>query len=525
MRARVARLLLGPLGIGLLGIGAVALWLWLSSHTSITASPGRIPSHDNRLASADEDTAAAERTPNSYEALERRLVVPEAASSPLPGLFGFARRATGEPLPGITIRLTSPAGAETTRTDADGAFAFADAHGPLTCVTLHHVRIERKLTLAEGQHASVVLQADGPVVLLTGTLRRGLTAIHDRAVRAQGRDDFGRVDHSEYTDFNGRFVHLLRAGRYELLAAGPPTSLAWELDGTPTWVEVATEATRLATLNLKSRDRHRTCELALPCGCTRIHVRDTAQRPIADATVTLRAMDGSNASFTRRTDSSGDISFDELQPGPWQVTAEHGLHLSTEPTTVHVDPSCRASDITTELDDAGAVHIRLWQGRTTHEALALDTLILRANGATMTGRRVPGTNWQASSLRFDSVPVGQHTLEWQDIQRDDGRIRYAPVEPQTATHVEITPGTTHTVDLQIAPRARLRIDLVGTTTRATTIEVFGQHGQVVASRRGQDYWSAEVPPGDYAVHIRSGTTDRVEHIAVATADAQRTVRL
>ncbi|MCK5943016.1 MAG: carboxypeptidase regulatory-like domain-containing protein, partial [Planctomycetes bacterium] len=255
-----------------------------------------------------------------------------------PGLFGTALDHLGEPLGGLDVRLlpdgARPHQALWARTDERGAFAFEDVHGTFTCSLWNHVTVSRELTLAPGERREITLQVEQPCVLVTGRVTAGSRPIHDRTVGVHGSDASGEVHHDAHTDEHGRYAHLLRPGRYELMVVGPPTSMSWSMKGSTIWVEVATEAMARAELALAATPTRIEHDFELSSAEVAVRVCSPDDRPIADASVTIRETSGTERSWTRRTDDDGTITFAELPAGEWTLTAVHELHLPPMPRHV-----------------------------------------------------------------------------------------------------------------------------------------------------------------------------------------------
>lgn len=518
--------------VAILAALAVGAAVWLSGRGSSAPPPEPTASSAAQATATDPDAAAARSNTPAAALLPAAGPADRVAATPPPGgLFGLALDHRGEPLAGVRVRAVcdevDERRSERTRTWADGRFAFDGLTGTWTCAICGSVEASLQVRIAAGARRDIVLRLDEPAVLLTGVVRTGSRAVHDRVVRIRGRDAGGATEQEDHTDHDGRFVHLLRPGSYALLVAGPPTSIAWPMAGATIWAEVATEAMQHANLELSALAPRVHRDVLLPPGRAIVGVHAPDGRPIDQAAVTLASADHPDRTWTRLTDASGEITFEELPPGNWRATAAHELHRPRTDATFSIEGDERAREVALTLEPAGALVVQLvTQNGDPVEPMANDRLQLLVAGAVaQAGRRTPPTVGLPTATRFDSVPAGRHELRCSDERLPDGRLRFAPVEPFVRTGIAIEAGEVTELQVPVRPRARLRIDLRGQGQALATIAVRSSRGEVAPSHAGYDHWSAEVPPDDYRVEIRCGAHTQIEHLAVAHEDVQHVLRL
>lgn len=492
------------------------------------ASETTVDTGDSELAkqarSAPGDAAAQRTAPSPTEASAHRA----PGEGEKPGLFGTVLDHEGRPLPGLTLRLLAQGArdhqAVYARSDEHGAFAFEGVHGTLVCRIWNHVFVERTVTLAPGERRDIVLQVEGPSVLVSGCVEAGPRAVHDRTVSVQGRDADGDVHHDAHTDERGYYCHLLRPGRYEISVVGPPTSMAWSVKGTTLWVEIDTEAMVRETLSLAAAPRRIERNFELPSAEVEVRVRTPDDRPIGDASITIRRASGEGRSWTRRTDDDGSITFSELSAGDWIVRGTHEMHLAPMPTPVRTRVGDGRLQVTLTMPDAGAALVKLLHEGDHYEPLDPGDLRLHVAGdEPRPGGRGEGAMWIYEGVRFDAVPVGTHELRIEDRKLGDGHMRFAPVEPSRATPVHIQSGQRVDVEIPVRRRPHLGISVVGGPEMETSIEVRCPAGIVVPSQRGHDHWRAEVPAGDYTIEVRRGERHYIDTVSVGATDVEHHV--
>ncbi|MFN3242853.1 MAG: collagen binding domain-containing protein [Planctomycetota bacterium] len=464
------------------------------------------------------------------EASEASAQPPERApgEGETPGLFGVVLDHEGQPLEAVTVRLLADGARDHQATYActatDGTFAFADVHGTFACRIWNHVFVEQQVTLAPGERRDVVLQVDEPCVLVSGHVRAGRRAIHDRTVGVHGSDRHGDVHHDAHTDEHGYYCHLLRPGTYEISVVGPPTSMSWSIKGSTIWVEVDTESMARHTLSLRAAPTRVERDFDLPSAQVEVRVRTPDDRPVGDASVTIRRDSGGGRSWTRRTDDDGTITFSELPAGDWVVHGTHEMHLEPMPAHVRTRFGDGRQQVTLTMADAGAALVKLMHEGELYEPLNPADLSLHVAGREVQqGHRGEGRMWVYEGVRFDAVPVGTHELRIEDRKLADGRVRFAPVDPPPPTPVHVTRGRRADVEVPVRRRPQLGISVLGGPEMETSIEVRCPAGTVVPSHRGHDHWRAEVPAGDYTVEVRRGERHRIDRVSVGRADVEHRV--
>ena len=448
-----------------------------------------------------------------------------------PGLFGQVLDHCGQPLVGLSIRLLLAGAhgndAKWTRTDDLGRFAFADVHGKFECTTWSYVRVTKLVELAPGEHKNIALQIDEPCVLVTGTVRAGTRPVADRTVGVHGKDDVGAVHHDEHTDEHGVYRHLLRPGSYTISIVGPPTSIAWSMKGTTIWAETATEATTEHPLELPATTTRVQRDFELPAARVRVAVRTPDNRPIGDASVTIRSDDGQSKSWSRRTDEDdGVITFEEMPAGRWTIIVSHSMHLTPAPKMVVTRSNDGLQTITMHMAPAGSARVKMMQGGELREPLDASHLELHIAGREpIRGTRSEASLWVYNGTSFEAVPVGTHELHCEDQRRPDGWIRFAPIEPIAPRAITIEAGKTTEMEICVKSRPHLSVTVVGGPETGTSIEVTCAQGRVVPSRRGHDHWRAEVPAGDYTVSVGRGDLQRTEQVSVFQSEVAHIIKL
>jgi len=411
-------------------------------------------------------------------------------------------------------------------TDDAGGFAFENVHGTFACRIWNHVFVEQQVTLRPGERRRIVLQVEDPCVLVSGFVKAGQRAIHDRTVGVHGTDARGDVHHDAHTDASGYYCHLLRPGSYELSVVGPPTSMAWNIKGSTIWVEIDTEAMVKQALAIAAAPTRVERNFELPSAQVEVRVRTPDDRAIGDASVTIRRDTGGGRSWTRRTHDDGTIRFDELPAGNWLITGTHEMHLAPMPAHVTTRTRDGLQRVTLTMPDAGAALVKLLHDGELYEPLNPGDLALHVAGREpIDGHRGEGRMWIYEGVRFDAVPVGTHELHIADRQLEGGRVRFAPVEPTSPTPVHICGGKRVEVEVPVRRRPQLGISVVGGPEIETSIEVRCAEGLVVPSHRGHDHWRAEVPPGEYTLEVHRGERHHLETVSVGRADVEHRVTL
>src|SRR5690606_1357919 len=189
------------------------------------------PGAASEATSRNAEVAASSSTENAAPlsqgvGTDRPAVAPPAEPQRIPaaiqdpGLAGTALDHGGHALPGLCIRLLPEGKAEGdahwAKTDDEGRFQFPDVHGTFECAIWSHVRFAKQVTVAPGEHQSVVLQVPEPCILVMGAVTAGTRTIADRTVTVQGQDRIGEVHHDAHTNRDGVYRHLLRPGSYEI---------------------------------------------------------------------------------------------------------------------------------------------------------------------------------------------------------------------------------------------------------------------------------------------------------------------
>lgn len=472
---------------------------------------------------AQPGASASEASPTTTE----RTTVNKAD----PGLFGQALDHLGQALTGLPVRLL-PKGAREreaiwAKTDDDGRFAFHAVDGTFDCAIWSHVCFGKQVTLAPGERQMIVLQVSEPCVLLCGTVRAGPRAVVDRTIGVHGKDHVGDVHHDAHTDQHGSYRLLLRSGSYSISVVGPPTSLAWSIDGTTIWAETATAAMIREPLVLTAMPSRVRRDFVLPAARVQVTVCTANNQPIGDASVTIRSDSEELLSWTRRTDEGdGSITFEELPAGNWTITAGHAMHLPATPRILVTNQTDVMQTMTLQLQPAGSARVQLMHDGQLVEPLNTSQLELHVAGsAPLSGYRAEVGLSQYAGTQFDAVPVGTHELHCVDVRRPDGSIRFAPIDPIQPHRITIEAGKTTELQVAVKPRRMLSLSIVGGPEVTTSIEVTCSQGRVVPSWRGHDHWQAEVPPGDYTINIQRGDLQHAEHISVFQTDVIRTINL
>lgn len=453
-----------------------------------------------------------------------------APATEAPGIFGQALDHRGAPLVDLDIRLIPPGArgneARWARTDPSGRFAFADVHGTFECAIWSYVNVTERVTVAPGQRKSIVLQVAEPSVLVTGTVHAGLRPVTDRTVSVHGKDCNGDVHHDGHTDQDGTFRHLLRPGTYTISVVGPPTSIAWSMKGTTIWAETATQPMVQEQLTLTANSPSIERRFVLPSARVRVQVRDTENRAIGDASVTIRNAED-QTSWSRRTDEGdGAITFDELPPGRWNLVASHAMHLPTEPKMVVTHATDDLQTVTIHMVPAGAVRVKLLHEGGLHEPLDHSQLTLHIAGRKpVRGARSEAAMWLFDGTRFEAVPVGTHELHIDDRQLEDGSIRYAPVEPIAPHPIRVAAGKTTETELAVRARPQLIVTVVGGPEERAVIQVTGPDGRVAPTIRGRDNWRAEVKAGDYTIKVVRGDRQRTVQVPVFRTEVEQIIDL
>lgn len=448
-----------------------------------------------------------------------------------PGLFGQVLDHRGEGLAGLRIRLIPLAAqddqAEWTQTDEHGHFVFANVHGTLECSLWSYLRITKVVTLAPGEHQTIALQVEEPCVLVTGTIHAGVRPVTDRTVGVHGKDHLGEVNHDEHTDQDGVYRHLLRPGSYTISVVGPPTSIAWNMKGTTIWAETATETMAQEPLELSAALPRVQRNFLLPGARVRVALQTPDNQPIGDASVTIRSDEDQAKTWSRRTDEGdGIITFEELPAGRWSIIASHEMHLTTEPRMVVTRANDGLQTVTMHMVPAGSARVKMMQGGDLREPLNAGQLELHIAGQKpIRGSRAEASMWTYNGTQFDAVPVGTHELHCEDQRLADGSIQFAPIEPIAPHAILIEAGKTTETEIWVKSRPHLMVTVDGDFESETTIEVTCAEGRVVPSRRGHDHWRAEVPAGDYMIHVRRGDLHRTEQVSVFQTEVAHTINL
>lgn len=526
MRILVAILVVIAVGIAvpqMLGGDAIPPAGTLPTERSPTAQDSAAPATANGYdparandANWSPESGGAERAPAASQAI---------------GLTGHALDHRGEPLGDLAIRLLAEGAHDRdalwTRTDATGAFAFADVHGKFECALWNYVQAKQKVEVPRGEHRDITLQVAEPCILVTGTVRAGTRAVADRTVGVHGKDERGDVHHDAHTDEHGTYRHLLRPGQYTISVVGPPTSIAWNIKGTTVWAETATRAMAEEPLDLAAVPTRVRRNFQLPSARLNVIVQDLNGKPVGDASITIHETSQRNRTWTRRTDAGdGTITFAELPAGSWELVARHQMHLPTEPRIVATRTGDSDQTVRVTMVPAGTVLVKFMQNGDLREPLNPAMLELHAAGhKPRTGHRGQGPMWIYEGIRFEAVPAGTHELICTDHRLPNGTIRFAPIEPISPRPITVDPGKTVTTTMEVVSRPHLAISLAGELDPTTSIQVSSTQGIVAATHRGHDHWRAEVPAGDYEVVVKSGDREHREQVSVFRSNVDHTINL
>ena len=367
----------------------------------------------------------------------------------------------------------------TMRTGEDGRFAFGMLAPGRYRLQAHHGHYARS------EEQAVRLGAAGTRVgvrlvlrtghRLTGRVRDG----NDRPVSgAMVRFDDGRV---VYTDRRGVFDGGIHRGRRRLVARAAGLAPA--------------------TREVVVRDEPVDVEVVLGRARAQLHGRVVGENGeiLADARVTLRAVDGLSATRIAWTDAKGVYRFDDLPPGTIEVEIDHADH---GPVTQRVELS--------EEDAREQVDVALVRG------WALEVEVL-AEG---TGTPLPGVKVSAGGVHARTDGDGMAILR-----------RLSQERVRVSVHAEGLGSATREVSRDGAERRQVRVELTeggglrgrvidyrGDPVAGVEVVVRDSEGAVLGRTRtdGRGRWSMSgIAAGDVEVSAEP-PVDREDEIAPAT---------
>ncbi|MEZ6037278.1 MAG: carboxypeptidase-like regulatory domain-containing protein [Planctomycetota bacterium] len=470
-------------------------WLWQTREPGLPLAPPPAGATATSPPTAAEAAPAAS-APHGDAPVGRQAI---AAA----GVFGVALDFAGQPLPEVQVYLLAvgrPAHERLlTRADREGRFAFADADGELLCGMHNHLQFEQPVSLAHGERRDIELRATEPCVLLTGRLLRGGHPVAGRHVRVTGADAAGDVDHTDVSDDDGAFRHLLRPGDYRMTAAGPPTEVRFELKGNEVWSTVDGEPTADASLRLGPTPTRVSRDLALPTGSLDVRLQ-APTGAIEAVVVTVTDAAAPRRAWTRR----GGGMFLELAPGDYDVAVSSPLFVATPPQRVTIGVAPQRLDVV--LQPAGSLLVKVHWRDELIEAPNGSGLVLRHGGERFFGQPHRGGMWRYEGHRFSSLPPGRHLLSCEDTVTTAG-VRHAAFEPFGPIALDVVAGETSEHAVELRPRAMLHFLVIRDNEAfATEITVVGATGPLAPLESDPGAWHGFVPPGDYEVRIAADPT-------------------
>jgi hypothetical protein len=432
--------------------------------------------------------------------LRRPTAEDEAPRMPAIPIVRDLRRDTA-PMPSLTMTPASPL--QTARTDANGAFAFAEVPPGAWRLGLDGAEGGTDVTVAAGERCTVELEVPG--VMVHGSLHRG--GVPWPATRVDVHSGGYRIRQPSCD--GASFRCLLQPGIYEFHLLNPN----WPVAPTNVHSIVVPADTPIVARQFEVGGTDLVVDVRLGAGgsCRAFTVR-------LDGTL----VDGARA-VREFAGIGGRAAFDQVPAGTWQVSVKSPEIRSAPERQWQSTNAIPRDRLEFVVEPAGIVRLALRQAGGRLVRVAADVLPSLVVGDTAVPcvalEHRDGTKWP-TRVGWQNVPAGPVRVRLEDVRRA-GEIEFLPFDEVPVVDVDVVPGADNEVVIDVTPRAFVDVracDSAGREDPKARVEVFD--GAIAVVRRAVEpqRWSGWLPPGDYRLLVTRGGDTREQSLRVGRAD-------